>query len=186
MVILRVIDNLLWPLQWFFTKKKDSLPQSKDRVQWWKIVLTAQQRKNPLWTQLLCKPQYLCMPTVWENSFSIFYKCHCLAWLALLARLTLSTTMAPLVQKLHFPHLHIPITIDHSFPVMPVGPIPASPSNTLYLSNLDDMIGARVFTPTVYFYRSNCFSPGQKPVTKTLHDALASVLVSYLPFLRQA
>ncbi|GFS40983.1 HXXXD-type acyl-transferase family protein [Actinidia rufa] len=90
--------------------------------------------------------------------------------------------MAPLVQELHFPHLHIPVTIDHIFPVTPAGPIPASSGNTLYLSNLDDMIGARVFTPTVYFYRSNGFSPGQKLVTKTLHDALASVLVPYYPF----
>ncbi|GFY80950.1 hypothetical protein Acr_01g0007590 [Actinidia rufa] len=65
---------------------------------------------------------------------------------------------------------------------MSAGPIPASPGNTLYLSNLDDMIEARVFTPTVYLCRSNCFSPGQKPVTKTLHDALASVLVPYYPF----
>lgn len=83
----------------------------------------------------------------------------------------------PWVQELHFPHLHIPITIDHMTPVKPSGPTPAALGQTLYLSNLDDMIGARVFTPTVYFYSSH----HRRPVMKTLHDALASVLVPYYP-----
>ncbi|KAK9269674.1 hypothetical protein L1049_001452 [Liquidambar formosana] len=91
--------------------------------------------------------------------------------------------MAPWVQELHFPHLAIPITIDHISPVMPACPIPTSPGNTLYLSNLDDIIGARVFTPTVYFYRSkNSINANQKPVVKVLRHALASVLVPYYPF----
>ncbi|XP_052183458.1 fatty alcohol:caffeoyl-CoA acyltransferase [Diospyros lotus] len=90
--------------------------------------------------------------------------------------------MAPFVQELHFPHLDIPITVDGIFPVMPAAPIPVSPGDSLYLSNLDDMIGTRVFTPTVYFYRSNGSTSDQKPVMKTLQDALASVLVPYYPF----
>ncbi|XP_015898207.1 omega-hydroxypalmitate O-feruloyl transferase [Ziziphus jujuba] len=86
--------------------------------------------------------------------------------------------MAPLwVQELHFPHLNIPITIDRMVPVMPCGPSLAAPGKTLYLSNLDDMIGARVFTPTIYFYPSD----HKKPVMSTLRKALARVLVPYYP-----
>lgn len=83
----------------------------------------------------------------------------------------------PWVQELHFPHLHIPITIDHLVPVNPSGPTPTPPGQSLYLSNLDDVIGARVFTPTVYFFASD----DKRPVMKTLRDALASVLVPYYP-----
>ncbi|XP_010250362.1 PREDICTED: omega-hydroxypalmitate O-feruloyl transferase [Nelumbo nucifera] len=91
--------------------------------------------------------------------------------------------MATWVQELQFPHIDIPITIDHVTPVMPAGPIPAGAGDCLYLSNLDDVVGARVFTPTLYFYRSNNLSSTQrKLVVKILHDALASVLVPYYPF----
>ncbi|XP_021831250.1 omega-hydroxypalmitate O-feruloyl transferase [Prunus avium] len=83
----------------------------------------------------------------------------------------------PWVQELHFPHLHIPITIDHMVPVMPSGPSPTAPGQSLYLSNLDDVVGARVFTPTVYFYASGNW----RPIMETLRDALASVLVPYYP-----
>ncbi|KAF4367081.1 hypothetical protein F8388_006389 [Cannabis sativa] len=86
--------------------------------------------------------------------------------------------MAPSwVQELHFPQLNIPITINHISPVLPAGPIPVTPGQTLYLSNLDDMIGSRVFTPTVYFYPSY----HNKPVMQTLYNALSSVLVPYYP-----
>ncbi|KAM2430246.1 hypothetical protein ACFX1W_017736 [Malus domestica] len=61
---------------------------------------------------------------------------------------------------------------------MSSGPTPAAPRETLYLSNLDDVVGARVFTPTVYFFTSD----DQKPVMKTRQDALASVLVPFYPF----
>ncbi|XP_038711387.1 fatty alcohol:caffeoyl-CoA acyltransferase isoform X2 [Tripterygium wilfordii] len=88
--------------------------------------------------------------------------------------------MASWVQELQFPNLHIPITIDNMASVMPAGPIPASPGDSLYLSNLDDMIGARVFTPTIYFYGSNDLNSTQT-VMKTLSDALASILVPYYP-----
>ncbi|WRX31773.1 Protein of unknown function DUF936 [Theobroma cacao] len=65
--------------------------------------------------------------------------------------------MAPWVQELHCPHLHILTTIDGTIPVMPLAaPIPAVPGGSFYLSNLDIMIGARVLTPTV------CFSVDQK------------------------
>ncbi|PON31448.1 Transferase [Trema orientale] len=84
----------------------------------------------------------------------------------------------PWVQELHFPHLNIPITVDRIAPVLPAGPIPASPGQTLYLSNIDDMIGSRVFTPTIYFYPSN----HHKQVMQTLRSALSSVLVPYYPF----
>ncbi|KAL5572711.1 hypothetical protein UlMin_022308 [Ulmus minor] len=83
----------------------------------------------------------------------------------------------PWIQELHFPHIDIPITIDHMVPVKPAGPIPVSLDQTLYLSNLDNMIGCRVFTPTIYFYTSS----GQKPVITTLRDALARILVPYYP-----
>lgn len=84
----------------------------------------------------------------------------------------------PWVQELHINPLSIPVTIVKTFPVTPSKPIPVKHGDTLYLSNLDDMIGARVFTPTVYFYQC-CSSP--KHVTKTLTNALADVLVPYYP-----
>ncbi|XP_020239243.1 omega-hydroxypalmitate O-feruloyl transferase [Cajanus cajan] len=95
----------------------------------------------------------------------------------------------PWVQELHLHHLTIPVTIDKMFSVMPSRPIPVKPGDSLYLSNLDDMIGARVFTPTVYFYQSDnnntssssSFSCSQKAVTEILQCALADVLVPYYP-----
>ncbi|XP_027173934.1 omega-hydroxypalmitate O-feruloyl transferase [Coffea eugenioides] len=86
--------------------------------------------------------------------------------------------MAPGVEELQFPHLQIPVSIKSISPVLPACPVPAADGDTLYLSNLDDAIGVRVFTPTVYFYRSN----SEKPVASVLRDALASVLVPYFPF----
>ncbi|KAF2308783.1 hypothetical protein GH714_017964 [Hevea brasiliensis] len=93
-----------------------------------------------------------------------------------------STLMAPWVQELHFNHLSIPITINNLVPIMPAGPIPAGSGDSLYLSNLDDMIGARVFTPTIYFYKADYLNSAKTPVMKTLCDALACVLVPYYPF----
>ncbi|XP_021903245.1 omega-hydroxypalmitate O-feruloyl transferase [Carica papaya] len=87
--------------------------------------------------------------------------------------------MASWVKELHLPNLHIPITVDRILPVAPSKPIP---SNTLYLSNLDDIIGARVFTPTVYFYQTKDLNSNQDLVVKILRDALAKVLVPYYPF----
>ncbi|MBA0722623.1 hypothetical protein Golax_003282 [Gossypium laxum] len=89
--------------------------------------------------------------------------------------------MASCVEELHFSHIHIPVTIDQMIPVLPAGPIPAVHGSRLYLSNLDNMIGARVFTPTVYFYKSNYMSSNRKSVTKTVCDALSRVLVPYYP-----
>ncbi|KAJ4837596.1 hypothetical protein Tsubulata_009702, partial [Turnera subulata] len=85
-------------------------------------------------------------------------------------------------QPLHFPHLNIPITKGDLVPVAPAGPIPAARGDSLYLSNLDDSIGSRVLTPTVYFYRADFLDPTCKPVMKTLSDALERVLVPYYPF----
>ncbi|GLU09818.1 hypothetical protein SLE2022_266570 [Rubroshorea leprosula] len=82
-------------------------------------------------------------------------------------------------QRLRFPALDIPITIQQMVTVMPAGPIPAVSYGRLYLSNLDDIIGERVFTPTVYFYRSGYLNPNRKCVIKTLRDAFAKVLVPY-------
>ncbi|XAR49238.1 Omega-hydroxypalmitate O-feruloyl transferase [Bertholletia excelsa] len=92
--------------------------------------------------------------------------------------------MTSLVQELQFPPLDIPITINRIFSIMPAGPIPMTSGDSLYLSNIDDMIGTRVFTPTIYFYRPNihCHKFHQKTVMKVLQDALASVLVPYYPF----
>ncbi|KAJ9688510.1 hypothetical protein PVL29_014263 [Vitis rotundifolia] len=90
--------------------------------------------------------------------------------------------MAPWVEELHFPHLEIPVTISHVGLVMPSGTVPTAPGHTLYLSNLDDIIGARVFTPTVYFYPSHAPRSDQKPVMEILRNALASVLVPYYAF----
>ena len=91
--------------------------------------------------------------------------------------------MAQWVEELHFPHMEIPVTISHVGLVMPSGTVPTPPDHTLYLSNLDDMIGSRVFTPTVYFYPSSLApSSDQKPVMQILRNALASVLVPYYPF----
>ncbi|KAG8388882.1 hypothetical protein BUALT_Bualt02G0171400 [Buddleja alternifolia] len=78
------------------------------------------------------------------------------------------------VQELHFPQLDIPITIDKLDSLLSNSYI----QDSLYLSNLDDMIGVRAFTPTVYFYQSK----GLKPVVQILKDALRSVLVPYYPF----
>ncbi|KAJ8770532.1 hypothetical protein K2173_018023 [Erythroxylum novogranatense] len=85
------------------------------------------------------------------------------------------------VQELEFPILDIPINIVRLRHISPAGPIPVSSGDSLYLSNIDDMIGARVFTPTVYFYRSDCLKTSQKPVMEALSRALACVLVPYYP-----
>ncbi|XP_042497628.1 omega-hydroxypalmitate O-feruloyl transferase [Macadamia integrifolia] len=91
--------------------------------------------------------------------------------------------MASWIEELpHPPHLNISITIDNVTTVNPAGPIPANFGDCLYLSNLDDVVGSRVFTPTVYFYASNSLNSDQKPVGKILRNALASVLVPYYPF----
>lgn len=90
--------------------------------------------------------------------------------------------MAPWVEELHFPHLEIPVTISHVGLVLPSTTVPIPSGHTLYLSNLDDIIGARVFTPTVYFYPSLPLSSDRKPVMQILRDALATVLVPYYPF----
>ncbi|XP_010535992.1 PREDICTED: omega-hydroxypalmitate O-feruloyl transferase [Tarenaya hassleriana] len=87
------------------------------------------------------------------------------------------------IQELHFPHLHIPVTINQKFLVQPSGPTPANHGEILYLSNLDDIIGARVFTPSVYFYQSSSHpdcSNGES-VAKRIEDALGEVLVPYYP-----
>ncbi|CAA2987660.1 omega-hydroxypalmitate O-feruloyl transferase [Olea europaea subsp. europaea] len=86
--------------------------------------------------------------------------------------------MAPWIQELHFSHLDIPITIENISQIL----TPVSNHETLYLSNLDDMIGARVFTPTIYFYRLNEWHFHHEPIMKVLSDALRSVLVPYYPF----
>lgn len=86
--------------------------------------------------------------------------------------------MACWVQELHFPHLEIPVTIDRIDPVLSDSYFAASDQDTLYLSNLDDMIGVRLFTPTVYFYQLE----GDEPVAQILKDALTRVLVPYYPF----
>ncbi|GFP91147.1 omega-hydroxypalmitate o-feruloyl transferase [Phtheirospermum japonicum] len=89
--------------------------------------------------------------------------------------------MAHWVQELHFPQLNIPITIDRIEPVLPDHDVTSH--DRLYLSNLDDMIGVRAFTPTVYFYQSKKdFSARDEPVAQTLKDALSKVLVPYYPF----
>ncbi|KAK6941564.1 hypothetical protein RJ641_026941 [Dillenia turbinata] len=90
--------------------------------------------------------------------------------------------MASGVQELHFLQKDIHTFIDHLHPVLPAAPIPVKHGDTLYLSNLDDVIGTRVFTPTVYFYHSGSPDSKAKPVCGTLREALAGVLVSYYPF----
>ncbi|KAL2924683.1 Omega-hydroxypalmitate O-feruloyl transferase [Bienertia sinuspersici] len=88
--------------------------------------------------------------------------------------------MVSLMEDIQFPQESIPIIIKHKEVVLPAGPIPVNHGDTLYLSNLDDMIGCRVFTPTVYFYPS---TPSMsKNVFEKLRDALALVLVPYYPF----
>lgn len=89
--------------------------------------------------------------------------------------------MTPMVQELNFPQLQIPLTINSISPILPSSPIPPSYGDTLYLSNLDDMIGSRVFTPTMYFYRSNG-KMDVMTIINVLKEALASVLVPYYPF----
>lgn len=88
--------------------------------------------------------------------------------------------IATLMEDVQFSHQSIPITIKHKEAVLPAGPIPVNNGESLYLSNLDDMIGCRVFTPTVFFYHS---TPSMsKHVVEKLRDALALVLVPYYPF----
>ncbi|KAJ0031783.1 hypothetical protein Pint_13114 [Pistacia integerrima] len=82
------------------------------------------------------------------------------------------------VEELRFTQLKIPLSIHESIQVMPAGPTPAAPGDSLYLSNLDDIVGARVFTPTIYFYR---LEDSIRPVMETLRQALANVLVPYYP-----
>ncbi|KAL8531054.1 hypothetical protein ACS0TY_007896 [Phlomoides rotata] len=87
--------------------------------------------------------------------------------------------MARWVEELHFPQLEIPITIDRIDPILSDCCFTPCNQDTLYLSNLDDMIGVRVFTPTVYFYQSKGHN---QPVVQVLKDALRRVLVPYYPF----
>lgn len=95
--------------------------------------------------------------------------------------------MAPCswVQELQFPQLEIPLAIHQLVRIMPAAAIPAAPGDTLYLSNLDDIIGARVFTPTIYFYRSSeddsKSNNNNRPVFEILRQALADILVPYYP-----
>lgn len=88
--------------------------------------------------------------------------------------------MAFLIEDISFPRISIPVTIKNKETVLPAEPIPVSNGDTLYLSNLDDIIGCRVFTPTVYFYHSTPSMSRQ--VVEKLRDALALVLVPYYPF----
>lgn len=94
---------------------------------------------------------------------------------------TIQTDMDSSVEELQFLDIQIPITIDQKIAVFPSGPIPVLHGDTLYLSNLDDIIGARVFTPTIYFYRPNVTQRETRPLMHTLRDALANVLVPYYP-----
>ena len=88
--------------------------------------------------------------------------------------------MASLIEDINFARISIPVTIKHKETILPAEPIPVNNGDTLYLSNLDDIIGCRVFTPTVYFYHS---TPSRsRQVVKKLRDALALVLVPYYPF----
>ncbi|EPS65560.1 hypothetical protein M569_09214, partial [Genlisea aurea] len=80
-------------------------------------------------------------------------------------------------QELHLPTIEIPVTIQRTYSISP--PSTTFPSHDHYLSNLDDMIGVRVFTPTVYFYRS---TPGDDSVFRVLRESLVRVLVPYYPF----
>lgn len=84
--------------------------------------------------------------------------------------------MADWVQELHFPRLEIPVTIDKIDHILSDSD---HHDTTLYLSNLDDMVGVRLFTPTVYFYQSR---GEEEPVAQILKDALKKVLVPYYPF----
>ncbi|KAK4407516.1 Taxadien-5-alpha-ol O-acetyltransferase [Sesamum angolense] len=90
--------------------------------------------------------------------------------------------MAQWVQELHFPQLDIPIIIDKVEPILSNSNIPANNKDNLYLSNLDDMVGVRVFTPTVYFYQSKGLKSRLEHVVQILKDALRRVLVPYYPF----
>ncbi|KAL9224029.1 hypothetical protein vseg_000104 [Gypsophila vaccaria] len=87
--------------------------------------------------------------------------------------------MASYVKDIRFSHLFIPITITNKEVINPAGPIPVKEGDTLYLSNLDDVIGCRVLTPTVYFYLSDRSSSAR--VVERLRDALSLVLVPYYP-----
>ncbi|KAL0370991.1 UNVERIFIED_CONTAM: Rosmarinate synthase [Sesamum angustifolium] len=89
--------------------------------------------------------------------------------------------MAQWVQELHFPQLDIPIIIDKVEPILSNSNIPAN-NDSLYLSNLDDMVGVRVFTPTVYFYQSKGLKSRLESVVQILKDSLRRVLVPYYPF----
>lgn len=88
----------------------------------------------------------------------------------------------PWIQEISLSRLNISVTIDKKYIVTPSKPIAAKHGDSLYLSNLDDMVGTRVFTPTVYFYKTHeQDGENKKPFIKTLRDALADVLVPYYP-----
>ncbi|KAG9159373.1 hypothetical protein Leryth_010928 [Lithospermum erythrorhizon] len=59
--------------------------------------------------------------------------------------------MALWIEELNVPLLDIEVSIHNKTTILPAGSIPVSHGDTLYLSNLDDMIGTRVFTPTTLF-----------------------------------
>ncbi|CAN6456424.1 unnamed protein product [Victoria cruziana] len=90
--------------------------------------------------------------------------------------------MASHIHDLRFTHVDIPITVDAIETVFPAGPVPVSPTDHLYLSNLDDMVGSCIFTPTVYFYPCNGPAMKRSSIGRVMRDALARVLVPYYPF----
>eukprot|EP00253_Pinus_taeda_P003799 PITA_03799 len=81
---------------------------------------------------------------------------------------------SPGVDELEAPNVEVKVLIKNVSLVVPAA---STPNEALYLSNLDDMIGTRVLTPSLYFYSKN----EAKSPWKVIKSALSRVLVPYYP-----
>ncbi|GLJ45351.1 hypothetical protein SUGI_0954570 [Cryptomeria japonica] len=83
------------------------------------------------------------------------------------------------IDELEAPCIEIKTWVKKKRAVLPAS---STPTHSLYLSNLDDMIGTRFLTPTIYFYsRKDPLPHGGLGAGKVMRRALSQVLVPYYP-----
>eukprot|EP01018_Ginkgo_biloba_P029897 Gb_33885 [translate_table: standard] len=83
------------------------------------------------------------------------------------------------VEELEGPSMDMKVSVEKISPVVPSA---TTPTHSLYLSNLDDMVGSRFLTPSVYFYTKSESCKNMNSAGKAITEALSRVLVPYYPF----